>query len=490
MVKIYVLDTSVLIHDYRSPLNFGDNIVIIPFVVLEELDTHKESRRDTAMPARRAIRVLDELREKGNLIKGVATPGGGILIVDGKNYSPTDISIRPTTADNIIICTGYKWQQYIRQQQPLHHQKAKRETKKRDNVVDWITQHFQIGEVKIVSKDINLRVKSEACGVATEDYKHDRTIKSENEVYSGIIHIPITPGNFKEFSGMLCDSGPAGTLQEDFDGLVAFPQLIPNQCCVFHTPDGKNVLAIYKRNGDARFVHVPKPSIGKGHVGVVARNIEQAFALALLRDPSISLITLAGIAGGGKTLMALLAGVEAVIQGPYSQLLIYRPNTELGEPMGYLPGTLDEKFEPWKQPIIDNLELISAGGETGPKDGKSDTKSKKWQLDIKGLLSQKKISIEPVNFIQGRSLHYRFVIVDETQNFRPGDIAKVVTRIGKGAKIVLTGDIQQVVNDYLDASTNGLTHVIEGMKGENLFGHVTFVDSERSELAEIAARRL
>ncbi len=495
MAKIvYILDTSVPATDPRAPLILSEgNVVVIPFPLLEELDGLKSSSRDIAPYARQAIRVLDDLRSRGDLSKGVATPGGGVVIVDSKYATPSDLIIQPNTPDNIIICTAYKWLQHVRRRQsqqpkpsrPPQQRRQKGETRKRD-IVDLILDRFPATDVRVVSRDFNLRVKAASCGITAEDYQHDKAVRSEDEIYSGMATIPIAAGNFKEFSRLLCQNGPAGTTLEDFDGLVAVPKLFPNQCCVFETDDNRNVLAVYKDDNAApRFVHVPKPQQQSGR-GISPRNTEQAFALALLRDPSITLVTLSGIAGGGKTLMALLAGIEAISEtGPQNGLLVYRPNTEIGEKMGFLPGSLDEKFEPWKRPVIDALELLANGAELAPKDS---GKSKKL-FNVEAYLKQK-ISIEPINYIQGRSLHGKYVIVDETQNLRPGDVTAVITRIGKGAKIVLTGDIKQIANDYLDAASNGLTHVIQNMCGERLFGHITLRESERSELAELAARRL
>jgi len=477
MVKCFVLDTSVLIHDPRAALNFADNVVVIPFAVLEELNELKESKRDAAFYAQMANRVLDGLREKGDLSKGVATPGGGVVVSDSENYSPSGLAIKPTTADNAIICTGHKWQQRVGRQ---------RQKGQKRGVIERIIERFPISEVRVVSKDFSLRVKSVSCGVPADDYQHDKRVKSADDIYSGLATIPTSAGNFKEFSRLLCGGGAEGTPQEEFDGLVAFPDLFPNQCCVFEVEPGKNVLAIYKNGGGRApsFVHVPKPP--QNARGIQPRNIGQSFALALLRDPSISLVTLSGIAGSGKTLMALLAGLESVTAGTHSELLVYRPNSELGKALGYLPGTPDEKFAPWKRPIMDNLELLANGGELKP----GDSKPKKPFFNIKGLLNEDKISIEPINYIQGRSLHYKVVIVDESQNFRANEIAVAITRAGKGTKVILTGDVKQIAENYLDAASNGLTHAIEGMKGESMFGHITLTGSERSELAELAAKRL
>ena len=251
MVKCFVLDTSVLIHDPQAALNFADNVVVIPFAVLEELNELKESRRDAALYAQAANRVLDGLREKGDLSKGVATPGGGVVVSDSEAYSPTDLIIKPTTVDNGIICTGRKWQQRAGRQRPKNQKRG---------VVERITQRFPIGEVRIISKDFSLRVKSVSCGVPADDYQHDKLVKSADDIYSGVATIPVSAASLKEFSRLLCESGVKGTPKEEFDGLVAFPKLFPNQCCIFEVEQGKNILAIYKDDGGRApfFVHVPK----------------------------------------------------------------------------------------------------------------------------------------------------------------------------------------------------------------------------------------
>ena len=489
---VYVLDTSVHVLDPRAPLILSDgNIVVDPFPVLEELDGLKSSSRDAAPYARAAIHVLDDLRSRGDLSRGVPTPGGGVLIVDSQPITPSDPAIQPNTPDNTIICTAYKWLQRIRQRkgapsrpkQKPHHQKPQH--RKRD-AIDLILDRFPASDVRIVSRDFNLRVKAASCGITAEDYQHDKAVKSEDEIYSGTATIPIIGKNFQGFSQLLCRSGARGTTPEEIDGLVAIPKLLPNQCCIFQTEEKQSVLAIFKDDGIApRFVHVQKPRQQNGR-GIAPRNIGQAFALAMLRDPGITLVTLSGIAGSGKTLMALLAGVDAINadDSPQDNLLIYRPNAEIGERMGFLPGSIDEKFEPWKIPVIDSLELLSRGTELVAPG----TKVQK-QFKVKDLLDSK-ISIEPINYIQGRSLHGKYVIVDETQNLRPSDVTAVITRVGKGTKIVLTGDVKQIANDYLDTASNGLTHVIQNMRGERLFGHITLWESERSELAELAAKRL
>jgi PhoH-like ATPase len=484
--KIFVVDTSLLLHDPTAILNFQDNIVVIPFPVLEELDSHKHKNENgTAMYARQAIRILDELREKGAIHRGVETPGKGILLVDNEGFVPNDLNLKVTSTDNFIISVALKWkfrQEWIQKK------------KKRDVLVET-SQRFALGEVYVITKDINLRVKAGACGIAAQDYLKDRVVESQTKLYSGTAHINVDDLSYKTISKLLCTKEEAAPY-DAIANLVELPKLLPNQCCIFSMPVGneeKTQLAIHKEydGKPPYFRHVQKPKnlTGRSNAGngIEPRNIAQSFALALLMDETVQIVTLSGIAGSGKTLMALLAGLKQLGCKRYEEILVYRSNTEIGEPLGFLKGTLKQKFSPWAIPIHDILDLLDTGEELEIYE--SDKKKRKF-YEIDTLLLNGKIQIAPINHVRGRSFHWKYVVVDETQNFKPGDIKKVITRVGKGAKIVLTGDIEQIDNLYLDAVSNGLSHVIEHMKGQPMFGHVTLEKSERSELAEIAAKLL
>jgi len=491
--KVFVVDTSLLLHDPKSILGFEDNVVVVPFPVLEELDRKKNSENGTSMYARQAIRLLDDLRKKGAINRGVETPDGGIVLVDAREGSvPKGHGLKVDSTDNFIISLALRWAnrgRWINQEQRRQHQQKQHES---DPLAE-IAGRFQLGDVFLVTKDINLRVKAEACGLTAQDYLKDRAGVSEERLYSGLVRIPVE--DLGRLGKLMC----AGVDRKELDRkllenerLALLPDvLLCNQCCIFEQGD-RTILAIYKEaNGDkpACFRHVPKPQPRTEGAGIEPRNIEQAFALALLMDRGIEIVTLSGIAGSGKTLIALLAGLEQVTSKnkQYEDLLVYRSNTEIGEPLGFLKGSLKQKFSPWAQPIHDILELLDRGDELKIFD---DNQPKKSIYKIAALLEGGKLSIEPINHVRGRSFHYKYVVVDETQNFKPGDIKKVITRVGKGTKIVLTGDVGQIDNIYLDMVSNGLTHVIERLKGQPMFGHITMEKSERSKLAEIAAKLL
>ena len=475
MAKAFVIDRTVLRSDPKAVLSFADNVVIIPGHVIDELELQPEGGE--------TLRIIGDLMGTGDISKGVATPDGGVVVIDNRLHVPNNTSIRPTTNDNALICVAMRWRDIIRRrQEQRQHQKSHgapngQKTEAAENIV----QRFSVNEIRVVSKRYGLRVKTSSYGIPTDDYQHNKMVQSASEISSGMIAIPVSQGHFKDFSHLLCVSGPAGTSREDFNGLISTPELYPNQCCIFEGEEGKNVLAIYKGDDERppRFVHVPKPQPG---LGVQPRNIGQAFELALLRDPLIKLIAISGIAGSGKTLLSLLAGLEAITGGRNSQLLVYRPNIEIGREFGFLPGTLDEKMEPWKRPIFDAFKLLDRD--------ESRLKEKKTAFGIRGLLKSGNISIEPINFIQGRTLQDEFVIVDEAQNLTPSEMTMVATRVGEKATLVLTGDVKQVANEALDVGTNGLTHVIKGMRGEPMFGHITLKDSVRSRLAQSVVLRL
>ena len=474
MAKAFVIDRTVLRSDPKAVLSFADNVVIIPGHVVDELENQPEGGE--------ALRIIDELMGTGDISKGVATPGGGVIVIDNRSQMQNNSLIRPTTNDNTLICVALRWRDIIRSRQQSPQQKTRKtQNAQKPEPPESIVHRFAVNEIRVVSKRWGFRVKASSYGIPADDYFHNKMVQSASEISSGMAIIQVNPGNFREFSRLLCESGPAGTLREDFDGLISTPELYANQCCVFEADQGKNILAIYKDDGEEspRFIHVSKPQPG---LGVQPRNIGQAFELALLRDPLIKLNAITGVAGSGKTLLSLLAGLEAVVGTRNSQLLIYRPNVEIGRELGFLPGTLEEKMEPWKRPIFDAFKLLDKE-ETGLKDKKS-------AFNIKGLLKTGQISIEPINFIQGRTLQDEFLVVDEAQNLTPNEITMVATRVGERATLVLTGDVKQVANEALDVGTNGLTHVVKGMCGDPLFGHITLKDSVRSKLAQSVVMRL
>jgi PhoH-like ATPase len=475
-----VLDTSVLMHDEEAPKNFAEHVVLIPIMVSQELDDLRKSPDlNKRRSAQRAIRVLDEMGEKGDIRMGVPTPGGGILIMDAKNYSMNGVHL-PESADNSILGVARKWQQCV-------HGQEQQKKGQGDKTIKAMVERLHVKDVHVISKDLGLRVKARALGLTVEDYTHDKTVRSKEDIYSGMSTVLVSDVNFQEFCGLLCENGSKGTTLKEFNGLISVPKLYPNQCCIFESSNGTDsILAIYKDNNkdEPHLVHVEKPP--KAGRGIRPRNVGQAFAMALLKDPSISLVTLSGIAGTGKTLMPLLAGLEMLAKKECSEIVVYRPTNELGKEMGYLPGDIEEKFEPWMFPITDALELLENGGELDP----GETKPKKPFFDTTGFLHSGKIKIQPINYIKGRSLHYRFVLVDEPEDFSPKEIKEVITRIGKRSKIVLAGDVTQIIDNYLDPTSNGLTHVIQNMRGEPTFGHITLTKSERSDLAELAAKRL
>ncbi len=500
--KTIIVDTSLLLHDPKAILSFQDNIVDIPFAVLQELDHHKErGGNGTAAAARQVIRLLDDFQKRGSLCEGVPTPGGGFLLVSTQVHIPQGISgnlLDMAKADDFILGVALRWKHQKSLRTENRKQKKNDENRRGSNLY---AKFGPIGDVVLVTKDINLRIKADALKIKAEDYKKDRLVDTPDKLYSGIAEIAAhDAGGMREIATRLFESNGPGRLDaEEARRFADIPELFPNQCCVFRSGegDGKYVLALSKASpGSAPyFSPVAKPSEERGRE-IKPRNIEQAFAYALLMDREIQIISLSGIAGGGKTLMALLAGKNQTTpktgKGTYEQILVYRANSEIGTPLGFLKGDMVAKWGPWAQPILDSLELLSVGRELEQYETKPADDSHRKNFDLEAMINGKNpaIQIQPINFVRGRSLHHKFVIVDETQNFTAPDIKKVITRIGKGSKIVLTGDIDQIDNIYLDPVTNGLSHVTERMKGQSLFGHITFSRSERSLLAEIAAKLL
>lgn len=467
MKKTYVLDTNVLLSDPNCFNNFQDNDVIVPILVLEELDKHKGRSDEVGRAAREVNRILDKISDSGSLKEGVTLPCGGMLRVMS---SPTGYSsllppelVLGSSVDNMII--GFVLM--LKKDYP--------------NAI-------------LVSKDINVRVKCSSLGIEAQDYLSNRATDSAEHLYTGV-KVVVVPYDVVEMF-YARDSIHVDNVTTD--------KLNPNQILVIKAvdPDGNTLKsAIARVKGDMLY-HLRKID---QVFGVKPRNKEQTFSVELLMDPSIKLLTLTGKAGCGKTLLAIAAGLEQLEamgnDGPYQKLIVSRPVQPVGRDIGFLPGTLAEKMEPWIAPIRDNLEylLSSKSGKKGPTRGKKKMDELTGGSGTSGLskdpfleLMQSKglIEVEAITFIRGRSIPNSFIIIDEAQNLSMHELKTIVTRAGEGTKIVLTGDVEQIDNNHVDTFTNGLTHAVEKFKEYDISGHVTLLKGERSELATLASKIL
>jgi PhoH-like ATPase len=436
MKKNYVLDTNVLLHDPGALFAFEDNDVIIPIYVIEEIDSFKRELSELGRSARQVSRHLDGLRVQGSLADGVELPGGGKLFVALKGKPLPDAVLDPHKADARILTVAM----------------AVAEAGQKAGV-----------PTLFLTKDINLRIRADALGLKTEDYEHDRVETSE--VYSGMRELPVSSADIDGFysSGELAiESGPHS----------------PNEYALLRDTANPSHTALAKFNAaKERYVPIMKTLQG-GVWGIRPRNKEQAFALDLLLNDDIKLVTVVGKAGTGKTLLAIAAGLHKTMEEQvFSRLLVSRPIFPLGRDIGFLPGSVEEKLNPWMQPIFDNVEFLMGLSQKDKKSGRSYTE----------LLDLGVIAIEPLTYIRGRSLPGQYIIVDEAQNLTPHEVKTIITRAGDGTKIVLTGDPSQIDNPYVDAMNNGLTHVVNKFRNERLAGHITLSKGERSPLAELAA---
>jgi len=467
MKKTYILDTNVLLSDPNCFNNFQDNDLIIPILVLEELDKHKGRSDEVGRAAREVNRILDKISESGSLRDGVSLPCGGTLRVMS---SPTGYSallppelVLGSSVDNMII--GFVLMM------------------KKDHP-----------DAVLVSKDINVRVKCSSLGIEAQDYLSNRATDSAEHLYTGV-KVFVVPYEVVEMF-YARDSIHVDNVTSE--------KLYPNQILVIKSVDSEgNTLksAICRVKGDMLH-HCRKID---QVFGVKPRNKEQTFSIELLMDPSIKLLTLTGKAGCGKTLLAIAAGLEQLEamgnDGPYQKLIVSRPVQPVGRDIGFLPGTLAEKMEPWIAPIRDNLEylLSSKSGKKGQSRGRKKSDELMGGSGVSGLskdpfleLMQSKglIEVEAITFIRGRSIPNAFIIIDEAQNLSMHELKTIVTRAGEGTKIVLTGDVEQIDNNHVDTFTNGLTHAVEKFKEYDISGHVTLLKGERSELATLASKIL
>ena len=437
MIKSYILDTNVLLHDPQALFRFADNNLIIPITVIEEIDRFKKDLNETGRNARHVSRTLDGLRKKGHLITGVELESGGHLRVVLHSREAMD-RLPPELIDD-----------------------------RGDNRILAVALDLkEAGEHPVfVTKDTNLRIKADVLGLVAEDYSSDKV--EVDDLYSGYSEVMIDKSQVDQFyeEGYL-------DLEGDFQ---------PNQFLTLtdisnpsHTALGRYDLTMRRA---VALIRLPREGIW----GIHSRNREQQFALDLLMNDDVQLVSLVGKAGTGKTLLAIAVGLhKSADEGCYSRLLVSRPVFPLGKDLGFLPGDLEEKLAPWMQPIFDNVELL-----LGTVDEQGKRKRGYKELVDLGLLE-----IEALTYIRGRSIPKQYLIVDEAQNLTPHEIKTIVTRAGEGTKIVLTGDPYQIDNPYIDASSNGLTYAVEKFKGQDIAGHVTLDKGERSILAELAANLL
>lgn len=437
--KLFVLDTNVILHDARCIENFAEHDVIIPITVLEEIDKFKRGNEDIHFQARQFMRSLDSLTGPMLTKQGVSRgPGLGQLRIVWMPKLDAEIksAFMQDVPDHRILNTAV----LLQKESPDCH-------------------------VVLVSKDINLRMKAKSVGLTAEDYEADK-VPDFAELYTG---------------KRLVDGVASEEIEPFFDGIgIVEESLVPsidnpiaNENFVFRN-GSKSALLTYVADQKS-YRRVNKVTA----YGIQPRNAEQIFALRALLDPKIKLVTVAGKAGTGKTLLALAAALETAAK--YQQILLARPIVPLSNrDLGFLPGDIQDKLEPYMQPLFDNLNVIRH------QFGKNDQHTNR----IQEMLDNERLVITPLSYIRGRSLQKMFFIVDEAQNLTPHEVKTIITRAGEGTKIVFTGDMHQIDQPYLDALSNGLSHLIDRMKGQSIYSHVTLEKGERSPLADLASELL
>jgi PhoH-like ATPase len=435
LAKIFVLDTNVILHDATCIHHFEDNEVVIPISVLEELDQFKRGNEQIHFNARDFLRSLDDL-STGSDDSELKEGDGKIRVVVNHDWHPdVEASFQDDCPDHRIINCAYK----------LHIDNPDR-------------------EIILVTKDTNMRLKSRSLGLSAEDYSRD-SIDDVSQVYTGSRLIEDVDS--KEIDVLYASYGVDGGEINCVTGPMANENFILRN-------GQKSILARFDPF-DNKLVRVDKPTA----YGIMPRNAEQSFALHMLMDNRIQLVSLSGKAGTGKTLLALAAALE--LRSEYRQIFLARPIVPLSNrDLGFLPGDIQSKLDPYMQPLFDNLSVIRHQFKSNDK----------RSIKINELLEQNKLLITPLTYIRGRSLQKSFFIVDEAQNLTPHEVKTVITRAGEGTKVVFTGDIHQIDHPYLDKRSNGLTYLISRMKGQDVFAHITLEKGERSELAELASNLL
>lgn len=432
MRKRYILDTNVLLHDPNALNQFQDNDVVVPLKVIEEIDRFKRDQGELGRNARQVSRMLDEIRKRGNLQHGVNTPDGGCLRIafPGDRHSYTE----SLSADDQILKLSMIMQE-------------------------------NAGEppIIVVSKDINLRLKADALGLEAEDYETGQV--NVDELFSGHSTLDVSADAIDLF----CSQGfiePAEVKPS------------PNEYVLLRNDkESSHTLLTRFDAGSGRLVPlIPAPDEIRP---VQPRNKEQHYAIDALMNDDIKLVTIIGKAGTGKTLLAVAAALfKTMDQKMYRRMLICRPTIPMGKDIGFLPGTVDEKLSPWMQPIFDAMDLLANGRKNGSKNSKA------------MMEESDRIAIEPLTYIRGRSIPNQYIVVDEAQNLTPLEAKTVLTRVGPGTKIVLTGDIYQIDNPYVDSMSNGLTSIVEKFRPQSIASHIVLNKGVRSEVADLAANLL
>ena len=460
--KLFVLDTNVLLHDPSSLFRFEEHDIYLPMIVLEELDGHKKGMTEVARNGRQVSRALDALAaaQGADIGKGLKLDSTGHVEASGHLFfqtTPLDATmptaLPPGKADNQIL-----------------------------GVVEALRKLHAPREVVLVSKDINMRVKARALGLPAEDYQNDKALEDGDLLYSGVLQLP---PDFWNRNGKSVESWQSGahTFYRISGPIV--PQLMINQFVYFEAPGEPNLYARVSEIRDK--TAVLKTLKDYGHAknavwGVTTRNREQNFAMNLLLDPDVDFVTLAGTAGTGKTLMALAAGLTQVLDDRrYTEIIMTRATVSVGEDIGFLPGTEEEKMGPWMGALDDNLEFLAKGdgGNAG-----------EWGRAATNELIRSRIKIKSMNFMRGRTFMNKYVIIDEAQNLTPKQMKTLITRAGPGTKIICMGNLAQIDTPYLTEGSSGLTFAVDRFKGWPHSGHITLARGERSRLADFASEVL
>jgi PhoH-like ATPase len=443
--KIFVLDTSVFLTSADCVYGFKNNDIVVPFKVLEEIDKHKGRQDGVGSQARKIIRILDGLRSKGTLFEGIRLRrGSGMLYTWGTEKLgaagfPKDLD--PNIPDHLIVATAMA----VQKEHPDR-------------------------KVIMVSRDINMRVICDSVGLLTEGYITDQAVENSDSIYTGFDSLLVDDAVIDQFYAR----------KEVYLDPEKAKKYNSNQFLMLVSNANEKKTALCRFSGEAMPLGTLR-EYKKGVWGVKPRNKEQAFALELLMDPEVQLITLIGKAGSGKTLCAIAAGLQQTMddishygEPAYTRLIVSRPVQPLGKDIGFLPGSLTEKMSPWLTPIQDNLQFLMGNDK----------------LTLEMYMERGKIEIEALTYIRGRSISNAYIIIDEAQNLTIHELKTIITRVGEGTKIILTGDVEQIDAPYLNETSNGLTHAVVKFKDFELAGHVTLMKGERSRVATYAAKCL